>query len=373
MIGALRISTGALRQNARALRELVAPAKAAFVVKSNAYGHGLVPVARAIEEFADALCVYAVEEGLTLRESGIKVPIMVLGPTPVEHLEEALTHELQITLWDASTYLDTIASVARRRNATFRVQMKVDTGTRRLGLDPRDAPKAIERVLKTPGIEVTGIFSHLASAEDLDSPFTLGQVQALESVLSAVHLEEKSRKPLRHIAASAAAMLWPQTRLDLVRFGIALYGLWPSKETRASVNGGFTLRPALSFESRLIAVRKVDPGTPIGYGGSYKAPRAMRIGVVPFGYADGIPRSLSNRGAFLVAGQRCPIAGRVCMNMTMIDLGQTQARPGDPVVLIGSQGGATVTADDWADWAETINYEIVARLPSEVPRIYDER
>lgn len=373
MIGALRISTGALRHNARTLRELVAPVKSAFVVKSNAYGHGLVPVARAIEEFADAICVYAVEEGLALREAGITVPIMVLGPTPVEHLEEALAHELQITLWDAATYLDTVASVARRHNTTFRVQMKVDTGVRRLGLDPHDAPKAIERAMRTPGIEVTGIFSHLASAEDLDSPFTLGQVQTLESVLSAVRFDGQSRKPLRHIAASAAAMLWPQTRLDLVRFGIELYGLWPSKETRAAVNDGFSLQPALSFESRLIAVRKVDPGTQIGYGGTYKAPRAMRIGVVPLGYADGIPRSLSNRGAFLVAGRRCPIAGRVCMNMTMIDLGATQARPGDPVVLIGSQGDARVTADDWADWAETINYEIVARLPSELTRIYDER
>ncbi|HET9393952.1 MAG TPA: alanine racemase [Candidatus Rubrimentiphilum sp.] len=373
MIGALRISIAALRHNARTLRDLAAPAKAAFVVKSNAYGHGLVRVALAIEEFADAICVYAVEEGLALREAGVKVPIMVLGPTPVEHLEEALARQLQITLWDATTYLDTVAGIARRHNSAFRVHMKVDTGIRRLGLDPRDAPKAIERALKTPGIEVAGIFSHLASAEDLDSPFTLGQLQTLESVLNAVHFDGKSHAPLRHIAASAAAMLWPQTRLDLVRFGIALYGLWPSKETRASVNGGFSLQPALSFESRVIAVRKVEPGTLIGYGGSYKAPRAMRIGVVPLGYADGIPRLLSNRGAFLVAGQRCPIAGRVCMNMTMIDLGATQARPGDPVVLIGNQGDASVTADDWADWAETINYEIVARLPSELTRIYDER
>jgi alanine racemase len=373
MIGALRISLDALRHNARTLRALVAPAKAAFVLKSNAYGHGLVPVARAIEEYADALCVYAVEEGLALRESGVTLPIMVLGPTPVERLEEALAQQLQITLWDAATYLDTVANVARRHDTAFRVQMKIDTGIRRLGIDPRDAPKAIERALQTPGIEIAGIFSHLASAEDLDSPFTLGQVETLESVLGAVHFDGQSRKPLRHIAASAAAMLWPQTRLDLVRFGIALYGLWPSKETRAAVNGGFVLQPALSFESRVIAVRKVDAGTPVGYGGSYRAPRATRIGVVPLGYADGVPRLLSNRGAFLAGGQRCPIAGRVSMNMTMIDLGQTQARPGDPVVLIGNQGDAAVTADDWADWAETINYEIVTRLPSELTRTYDER
>jgi len=373
MIGTLRISTDALRQNARNLRELAAPAKAAFVVKSNAYGHGLIPVARAIEEFADALCVYAVEEGLALRKAGVKVPIMVLGPTPVERLEEAFAQQLQITLWDAAAYLDTVANVARRHSGVFRVQIKIDTGIRRLGLDPRDAPKAIERCLRTPGIEVAGVFSHLASAEELDSTFTLAQVETLESVLRAVHFDARPALPLRHIAASAAAMLWPQTRLDLVRFGIALYGLWPSKETRAAMPDDFRLHPALSFESRLIAVRKVEPGTPIGYGGTFRSPRAMRIGVVPFGYADGIPRLLSNRGAFLVAGRRCPIVGRVCMNMTMVDLAQTHARPGDPVVLIGSQGEAAVAVEDWADWAETINYEIVTRLPAELTRTYDER
>ncbi len=372
MIGGLRISTGALRRNARSLRELVAPAKAAFVVKSNAYGHGLVPVARAIEEYADALCVYAVEEGLALRDSGVKAPIMVLGPTPVERLEEALAQQLQITLWDTGAYLDTVAKTARRRGAVFQVQIKIDTGVRRLGLDPREAPKAIERTLRTPGVEVVGVFSHLASAEELDSAFTLAQVETLESVLRAVQFDARSQLPLRHIAASAAAMLWPQTRLDLVRFGIALYGLWPSKQTRAAMPAELQLEPALSFESRLIAVRKIDAGTPVGYGGTFHAPRAMRIGVVPLGYADGIPRSLSNRGAFLAGGKRCPIAGRICMNMTMIDLGQTNARPGDPVVLIGNQGEAAVTADDWADWGETINYEIVAHLPAELTRTYDE-
>ena len=370
MIGALRISTGALRHNARTLRELVAPAKAAFVVKSNAYGHGLVPVARAIEEYADALCVYDVEEGLALREAGVKIPIMVLGPTPVERLEEALARQLQITLWDAATYLDTVANIARRHNTAFRVQIKIDTGIRRLGLDPRDAPKAIARVLRTPGIEIAGIFSHLASAEELDSPFTLAQVETLENVLRGVQFDTQSPAPVRHIAASAAAMLWPQTRLDLVRFGIALYGLWPSKQTHAAAPAELTLEPALSFESVIAAVRKIEAGTAVGYGGTFRAPRPMRVGVVPLGYADGIPRALSNRGAFAVGGKRCPVAGRVCMNMTILDLGSTNARPGDHVVLIGRDGDVAISADDWADWADTINYEIVARLPAGLTRTY---
>ncbi len=369
MIGGLRISTAALRRNAKALRQLAAPARAAFVVKSNAYGHGLIATARAVVEYADALAVYSIEEGLALRNAGITVPILVLGPAPVELLEGALAHDLQITLWDTGAYLETIASTARRQGKTFAVQVKVDTGVRRLGLDPSQAANAIQRIARTPGIELTGIFSHLASAEELDAAFTLAQVETLNAAIDGAKLDTK---PARHIAASAAAMLWPQTRLDMVRFGIALYGLWPSKQTRAAMPQELKLEPVLSFESRIVAVRKIEAGTTVGYGGTFRAPRPMRVGVVPLGYADGIPRAVSNRGAFVVAGKRCPIAGRVCMNMTILDLGGTNARPGDRVVLIGSDGGASVSADDWADWAGTINYEIVARLPEGLTRTYDD-
>lgn len=369
MIGALHISIGALRRNARTLRDLAAPSRAAFVVKANAYGHGLVETARAIEEYASALGVYAIEEGLALREAGIAAPVMVLGPSPVESLENALAHDLQITLWDDGAYLETVAGTARRLGKTFRVQLKVDTGVRRLGFDPAQAGSAIKRIARTPGIEVAGIFSHLAAAEELDSAFTFAQVETLNTAIGDAKLE---LPPPRHIAASAAAMLWPETRLDMVRFGIALYGLWPSKQTRAAIPNELRLEPALSFESRIAAVRKIEAGTPVGYGGTYRAPRPMRVGVVPLGYADGIPRALSNRGAFVVAGKRCPVAGRVCMNMTILDLGTTNARPGDRVVLIGSDGGASVSADDWADWAETINYEIVSRLPAGLVRTYED-
>lgn len=369
MIGGLRISTGALRRNAKTLRDLAAPARTAFVVKSDAYGHGLAATARAVEEYADAFCVYSIEEGLALREAGIAVPVLVLGPAPVELLDEALAHDLQITLWSDGTYVETVASTARAHGKAFRVHVKVDTGVRRLGLDPSQAPKAIQRIAGTRGIELAGIFSHLASAEELDSAFTLTQVETLNAAIDGAKLDTK---PVRHIAASAAAMLWPQTRLDMVRFGIALYGLWPSKQTRAAMPQELHLEPALSFESRIAAVRKIEAGTAVGYGGTFRAPRPMRVGVVPFGYAEGIPRALSNSGAFAVAGKRCPVAGRVCMNMTILDLGTTNARPGDRVVLIGNDGGASVSADDWADWAGTINYEIVARLPAYLTRTYED-
>jgi len=178
-------------------------------------------------------------------------------------------------------------------------------------------------------------------------------------------------QPLRHIAASAAAMLWPQTRLDMARFGIALYGLWPSRQTREAVETPLDLQPALSYTSKLIVVRAIPAGASVGYGGAFHAPHAMRVGVVPVGYADGLPRALSNKGHLLVDGAICPIVGRVAMNMTEIDLSNApNAHAGSTVTLIGRDGETEVSADDWASWADTLNYEIVTRLPREIPREY---
>ena len=374
MIGGVRVSLGAIAQNARALCDLAAPAKTAFVVKSNAYGHGLVPVARTVEPFADRLCVYSLQEAAVLRDAGISRPIFVMGPVPSADVDEAIARDVEIALWDTRSYVRAVAESARKRAARARVHVKINTGTSRLGLEPRAVPAAFEAYAGIADIEIAGIFSHLAAAEELDSPFTLGQLETFERTLAAAdpYLQRAGARPLRHIAASAAAMLWPQTRLDMVRVGIALYGLWPSPQTRIAMNGArFNLRPALSLHSSIVAVRSVEAGTPIGYGNSYHAPKPTRIGVVPLGYADGIPRLLSNRGAFVVDGRRCPIVGRVCMNMTMIDLaGAPQAGPGSAVTLLGTGDGA-VTADDWAEWAETINYEIVARLPGELTRTYE--
>ncbi|MBV9148839.1 MAG: alanine racemase, partial [Candidatus Eremiobacteraeota bacterium] len=202
---------------------------------------------------------------------------------------------------------------------------------------------------------------------------TLTQLATFERALAPVQnaLTAQTRA-IRHIAASAAAMLWPQTRLDMVRVGIALYGLWPSPATREAMEeSALTLTPALSYTSSLVEIRRLERGDPVGYGTTFHAPHEMRIGIVPVGYAEGVPRLLSNRGAFIVHGVRCPIVGRVAMNMTTIDVTAVpQAQPGDVVTMIGADGDAMVTADDWAEWADTINYEIVTRLPSELPREY---
>ncbi|MGR4063920.1 MAG: alanine racemase [Vulcanimicrobiaceae bacterium] len=376
MIGGLRISLAALRHNASALSEMVGPKAAAFVVKSNAYGHGLVETALAIEGFASRLCVYDVEEAIALRDGGVTKPILALGPVPAEALERAHAAKVEISLWDTHAFLRRVQVAGRKRRRPFPVHVKINTGLNRLGLDPGDLSDALENVMQFPEIEIAGIFSHLASAEELDSPYTMHQLDVFERAYaqSAPTLAAKGLRPLRHLAASAAAMLWPQTRLDLSRFGIALYGLWPSPQTREAMNSnGIDLRPALSYHSTLAVVRTVPAGEPIGYGNSFHAPRDLRVGVVPCGYADGVPRALSNRGAFLVDGARCPIVGRVAMNVTEVDLtGAPGAHAGSQVTLIGRDGEAEVVADEWAQWCETINYEIVARLPAELPREYVE-
>ncbi len=352
----------------------MAPAKLAAVIKSNAYGHGIVKVGLALERIASRLCVYSLPEAVALRDAGIIAPILIMGPIAPSELLAAHETGAAIALWDTGGYARQVAAVGRQHAVPFAVHIKLNTGVARLGLAAHRAARAAEEYLRMPGLRVQGVFSHLASAEELDSPFTLGQLQTFETVVARIRpsLKRSQSDPILHIAASAAAMLWPQSRLDMVRAGIALYGLWPSRETKDAMRtSGLHLEPALSFKSQLVATREVSVGTPIGYGASYRTPKDATIGIVPLGYAEGIPRLLSNRANFLVCGQRCPVVGRVCMNMTMIDVsGVPDARSGQQVTLIGTDSAQTVTADDWAQWADTINYEIVTRLPSEVPRRY---
>lgn len=370
----LRISLDALRHNAAALRDLIGNSRAAFVVKGNAYGHGLIPVARAIEPYAARLCVYALDEALALRSAGISAPILVLGPIPKQGLDDAVAGSIELSVWQPEEFLQRLSKAARKRDARARIHLKVNTDLNRLGIEPAQLPGAVDVVQRRPEVELAGIFSHLAAAEEIDSPYTTHQLAAFNDALGEARplLEARRLRPLRHIAASAAAMLWPRTRLDMVRLGIALYGLMPSPQTREALGAqALDLRPALSYESKLVAVRTVGAGASVGYGGAFHAPREMRIGVVPAGYADGVPRALSNRGAFAVDGALCPVVGRVAMNMTQLDLTNApDAHMGSRVTLIGGDGDAVVSADDWAQWSETINYEIVTRLPSEVPRIY---
>ncbi len=374
MYAGLEIDLGAIRNNAAALARLVAPAKLMAVVKANAYGHGIAAVARALRGTADRFGVYSVEEAVELRDAGIREPILILGPVAPGDLEAAHRLGAAISVWDRGMYPNEVAAVASRQGARFPIDVKLNTGVARLGLDPSDAPDAIREYLSTPELQLEGIFSHLAAAEELDSTFTEQQLAAFDGVMDAVQYDiaDLEPGPLRHIAASAAAMLWPQTRLDMVRIGIALYGLWPSLETHNFMNGrGIDLIPALRWTTQMVAVREIEAGTTVGYGRTFTASKPMTIGILPIGYAEGVPRAASNRAVVLVSGIRCPIVGRVCMDMAMIDVSAIrEPYPGMKVTLIGTDGSQTISADDWSVWSGTISYEIVARIPANIPRTF---
>ncbi|HTU80581.1 MAG TPA: alanine racemase, partial [Candidatus Acidoferrales bacterium] len=270
MNGTISVSLAALRHNAGVLRDLVGPGRAAFVVKSNAYGHGLVETALAVEPFAARFCVFTPEEAIALRDGGITQPILVLGPVDPASLADALAAELELAIWDTGEWVRSLSTAARKRQTVANVHVKVNTGLNRLGFEPLELADAIEDYLAVSAIGVTGIFSHLASAEEIDSPFTMQQLDTFERALASARplLEQRGIAPIRHIAASAAAMLWPQTRLDMSRFGIALYGLWPSPQTREACGAldGLELQPALSYRSALVVVRAVAAGSSVGYG-----------------------------------------------------------------------------------------------------------
>jgi len=371
MIADVEIDLRVLRHNVEQLATLVFPSATWPVIKANAYGHGLIEVGRALAPVVDGICVYRASEGIALREAGVAAPILVLGPIEPRELEAAHRAQLTVTLWETGSYRADAARIARRRGTPLRVHAKVDTGVTRLGLDAPRASSAIAELLDDPHLHVEGVFTHLAAVEELESAFTFEQLMRFESALAPIDGVLRERGVRRHSAASAAAMLVPQSRLDLVRPGIATYGIWPSPQTQATAGGSIELAPVLSWHTQLVVVRDVEAGRSVGYGCTYYTTRPSRIAVVPIGYAEGIPRAVSNTGAMLVHGRRAPIVGRVCMDVTMLDVTEIpQAQPGSRVTLIGSDGDEVLTADHWAQWADTISYEIVARLPETVPRRY---
>lgn len=363
----IAVDLGAIVRNAAALTTLVAPTRLAAVVKANAYGHGLVKVARALVPHASRLCVYALDEALALRAAGIDVPLHVMGPVRAADFDAALAAGVQLTLWDRGGYARELAAAARRRGARAVVHAKIDTGVVRLGLDVRDAPDALAAYAATPGLELAGAFTHLAAAEELDSPFTHEQLARFVSATRGADARVE-----RHVAATAAAILWPETRLDAVRCGIGLYGIWPSDESEALMRErGLALEPALSWRTRIVALHGVEPQTSVGYGRTWRASQRSRIATLPIGYAEGLPRSAGNAAHALVRGQRVPLVGRVCMNMAFLDVtAVADAAVGDTVTLIGRDGDERITAEELARACGTIGYEIVARLPAHVPRAF---
>ena len=375
------IDLDAVAANTRELRRITRPeARLLVAVKANAYGHGLVAVARqALGSGADALGVARMPEALLLRDAGIDAPVLIFGFTPPSNVEALVRHDLIQTVYapeTAKAYAEGIGKTGGR----LKVHLKVDTGMGRLGILPDSrryvepgmsvSDHAVREVLAIAGLKeltLEGIFTHFASSDSADKRFAeeqFGTFMAFLDQLKRSGIEFE----LRHAANSGAVIDMPHTHLDMVRAGVSLYGLYPSDEVEKS---RIDLIPVMTLKARIVHLKKVPAGFPVSYGMTHTTPSPTVIATVPVGYADGFNRRLSNRGHMLVRGQKAPIVGRVCMDLTMIDVGHI---PGvaveDEVVILGRQANEAITADDLASQLETINYEITSAITARVPRVF---
>ncbi len=355
------VDLDAIRHNVRALKpeevELMA------VVKADAYGHGDVAVARAaLEAGASWVGVALVEEGIRLREEGIEAPILVLSEFPPGSELVATAAELTPSLYSDAA-LERLSEAAAGR--AIGVHVKVDTGMHRAGVYPPEATKGFVDRVASRGLRLDGLWTHYASSSE-DEKTTLVQLECFLEVVEEVRAAGYAPTVL-HTANSGATILYPETHLDLVRTGIAMYGLEPAP----GAFDGLGLRPALTWRSKVAATRRLPAGERVSYGHRYRLEHDANVATVPVGYADGYPRILSSRADVLIRGHRCRVAGSVTMDQLIVDCGDVEVEAGDDVVLLGRQGEESVAADELARQAETIGYEIVTGIGARVPREHE--
>ncbi len=365
----VEIDLSAIANNTRQVQSLVGPlVRILASLKADAYGHGALKVARTVlHNGASMLGVATVSEAMPLREAGIGAPILVFGYVPAWQMREAVRLGLTITLYSSES-AQALSRAACTLGQAVKVHVKVDTGMGRLGIRAEQVTEVLEllhEIIDLPGLELEGIFTHFAMADTHDQTHARMQLARFQNVLQVVE-KEHIRPPLVHAANSAAILSLPEAHFDMVRPGVALYGLDPSPEVRLPV--GF--RPALSFKTQVAQVKIIPEGECISYGCAYITERATRVAILPVGYADGFRRAPTNWGNVLIHGQEAPLLGRVCMDQSIVDVTHIpQVRAGDEVVLIGRQGSASLTAEQVAQRLGTINYEVVSEILARVPRV----
>lgn len=358
------VDLDALAANVRALKAWVGPrVELIAVVKANAYGHGAIPVARAaLAAGASRLAVHRLEEGIALREAGIQAPILLLGYVPLAAAEAVVRYRLTPTVITKAF----VEAVAAHTPTPHPIHIKVDTGMGRYGLLPHEVVDFVRGIASIPRIVMEGIYTHFATADEADTAYVERQFRTFRDVLAAL-AQAGYTFPLRHACNSAATLRFREAHLDAVRPGIALYGMAPSAEWPSPI----PLQPVLTLKSRVARVRTLPPGSSIGYGRTFVTPRESRVALVPVGYGDGYHRLISNRGWVLIRGRRAPIRGRVSMDQIVVDVSDhPEVSLEDEVVLVGRQGAERITAEQVAEWAQTINYEVTTSLLPRVPRLY---
>jgi alanine racemase len=361
------IDHDALRWNLRQIRNRIgSQVKILAMIKANGYGHGAAAIAPTLlKAGGDAFGVATLEEGLELRRAGIQAPIIVLAGLYANQLDQLLEHRLTPVLHELAS-LTQLDSAVYERGSTLDVHLKVDTGMGRLGLLAAETAAWIPMLKKLRALKIEGVFSHFSQAESVDGAYTTKQLKIFKFVLDQLRAAAIN-VPLRHFANSAATITLPAAYFDMVRPGLMLYGVYPSPPMATQMS----LKPVLTWKTAIIQLKTVPAGTAISYGQTFVTKRESWVATLPVGYADGYSRLLSNRGAALIRGQRAPVIGRVCMDLTMLDVTDIRnTQLGDEVVLLGRQGDAEISADEVAAWADTISYEILTSIGARVPRIH---
>lgn len=361
----------AIAHNIRELRRITNP-KARFmaIVKANAYGHGIIEVARqSLENGAEALGVANIEEGIQLRKAGINAPVLIFGYTSPVHAKKLIEFDLTQTVYSYETSR-ALSEALSAYGKKIKVHIKVDTGMGRLGLlrgIKDNSVSEVESISRLPMLELEGIYTHFATADKSDRSYAGKQFEIFMDFLNQLRIAGLEI-PVTHAANSAAIINMPETHLDMVRAGISIYGLYTSEEVDRSI---IKLKPAMALKTKIIHLKEVPAGFKISYGTTYETEKPTTIATVSIGYADGLNRLLSSKGRMLVCGHSAQIVGRICMDLTMLDVGNIpEIAIGEEVVVFGRQGNASISVDEIASTINTINYEVVSTIMERVPRIY---
>lgn len=345
-------------------------AKMMGIIKTDAYGHGAVQIARELEtlDYVFGMGLATAEEALILRHCGIKKPLLVIGYTFPYSYAKLIDNEIRMTVFKSSM-LSEIEKEAERQNKKAIVHIKVDTAMSRIGIRPDDSGIAfIRECLSQKNIIVEGIFTHFAKADEADKGPVMKQLHTYQDFLKRAEEETGYRIPIHHCSNSAGIVEIKEANMDMVRAGITLYGLWPSEEVSRDI---IRLKPVLSLKSHIVYVKEIEKGTQVSYGGTYCAEETMKIATIPVGYGDGYPRALSNKGFVLIHGKRAKILGRVCMDQMMVDVSDIDnVRDGDEVTLIGQDGAECITMEELGGLSGRFNYELACDLGKRIPRVY---
>ncbi len=362
---AVEVDLGNLTHNFNAIRAKIGTAKLMATIKANAYGHGLIPVAHHLERLgADYFCVALIEEGIELRKAGITTPILIFGGLTMAQIPLYLEYDLAITA-PSLEKLAHINNVAQEMGTIAKVHLNIDTGMARIGIRWQNAHKLFALAQTCSHVRIEGVYSHFANSDVSDLSSAYEQLENFKRAL-AFFQDNNLKTPMRHIANSGGVLQMPDAYLDAVRPGIALFGIYPADECVQSI----PLKPVMALRSHVVYFKVIAAGTPVSYGHTWTAPQQTRIVTLPVGYGDGYPRALSNKGEVLIRGKRYQIAGRVCMDQVMIDIGWDEAYNGDTVTLIGEDGENQITIEELSEWANTNPYEILTTFNTRIPRLY---